>query len=182
MHHPISYLQAIILGLLQGVAEPFPISSLGHAVILPKLLGWNIHQNDKFFLTFLVATHLATAIVLFFFFFKDWMRILRGLGRSLQQREIRADDHDARLGWLLVVGTIPAGIIGLLLEQPLRKLFASATSASFFLMVNGFMLYGAEQLRRRAPGPDTSEPDPDVRIARHLSWRNGLGVGVSQAL
>src|SRR5213592_2908718 len=102
MHHPISYLQAIILGLLQGVAEPFPISSLGHAVILPKLLGWNIHQNDKFFLTFLVATHLATAIVLLGFFWRDWVRIVSGLGRSLREREIGADP-DAKLGWLLVV-------------------------------------------------------------------------------
>jgi undecaprenyl-diphosphatase len=180
MHHPISYLQAIILGLLQGVAEPFPISSLGHAVILPKLLGWNIHQNDKFFLTFLVATHLATAIVLFFFFFKDWMRILRGLGRSLQQREIRADDHDARLGWLLVVGTIPAGIIGLLLEQPLRKLFASAESAAIFLIVNGILLLLFERLRRRPPRAGDWKGDGDDRIAR-ISWRQAVAVGTAQA-
>src|SRR5213595_2774179 len=98
--HPISYLQAVILGLLQGVAEPFPISSLGHGVILPKLAGWNIHQNDKFFLTFLVATHLATAIVLLFFFARDWLRIVRGLGRSLRDRQIA--DPDAQLAWLLV--------------------------------------------------------------------------------
>src|SRR5881392_2667869 len=137
MHHPISYLQAIILGLLQGVAEPFPISSLGHAVILPKLLGWNIHQNDKYFLTFLIATHLATAIVLFIFFRRDWVRILRGLGRSLRDRGIDPADADAKLGWLLVVGTIPAGIIGLALEHSLRKIFASPTSASIFLACNG---------------------------------------------
>src|SRR6476646_7513565 len=104
-----------MLGLLQGVAEPFPISSLGHGVILPRLAGWNIHQNDKFFLTFLVATHLATAIVLLLFFLRDWQRIVKGLGRSLRDREVRPDDHDARLGWLLIVGTIPAGLIGLLL-------------------------------------------------------------------
>src|SRR4051794_1715309 len=178
----ITYFQAIVLGLLQGFSELFPISSLGHSVIIPGLLGWDIHQNDNFFLAFLVATHLATALVLLGFFWHDWVRIVKGIFRSLGMREIAPDDTDARLGWLLVVGTIPAGIIGLLLEHPLRHLFASATSASFFLMVNGFMLYGAEQLRRRAPGPDTSQPDPDVRIARHLSWRNGLGVGVSQAL
>ena len=86
--HPISYLQAIVLGLLQGVAEPFPISSLGHGVVLPRLVGWHIHQNDKFFLTFLVATHLATAIVLFGIFFDDWRRIVTGLLRSLRNREI----------------------------------------------------------------------------------------------
>jgi undecaprenyl-diphosphatase len=178
----ISYFQAIVLGLLQGFSELFPISSLGHSVILPGLLGWDIHQNDNFFLAFLVATHLATALVLLGFFWHDWVRIVRGIFRSLQAREIAPSDADARLGWLLVVGTIPAGIIGLLLEHPLRHLFASATSASFFLMVNGFLLYGAEMLRRRAPGPDESRPDPDARIAHELTWREGLGVGVSQAL
>jgi undecaprenyl-diphosphatase len=178
----ISYFQAVVLGLLQGFSELFPISSLGHSVILPGLLGWDIHQNDNFFLAFLVATHLATALVLLGFFWHDWVRIVRGIFRSLQAREIAPSDADARLGWLLVVGTIPAGIIGLLLEHPLRDLFASATSASFFLMVNGFLLYGAEMLRRRAPGPDESRPDPDARIARELTWREGLGVGVSQAL
>jgi undecaprenyl-diphosphatase len=178
----ISYLQAIVLGLLQGFSELFPISSLGHSVIIPGLLGWDIHQNDNFFLAFLVATHLATALVLLGFFWHDWVRIVAGLVRSLKMREIGPDDSDARLGWLLVVGTIPAGLIGLLLEHPLRHLFASPTSASFFLMVNGFLLYGAELLRRRAPGPDTSLADADARISRHLSWREGLGVGVSQAL
>src|SRR5581483_1767126 len=150
----ITYPQAIILGLLQGVSELFPISSLGHSVILPKLLGWNIHQNDDYFLSFLVAVHLATALVLLGFFWRDWVRILKGLGRSLAQREIRADDTDARLGWLLVVGTIPAGILGLTLESALRKLFASPTLAAIFLMCNGVMLFGAELLRRRAPRTD----------------------------
>src|SRR4051794_22772462 len=122
----ITYFQAIVLGLLQGFSELFPISSLGHSVILPGLLGWDIHQNDNFFLAFLVATHLATALVLLGFFWHDWVRIVRGILRSLRTREIAAQDSDARLGWLLVVGTIPAGIIGLLLEHPLRHLFASA--------------------------------------------------------
>ena len=81
--HPISYAQAIVLGLLQGAAELFPVSSLGHSVIAPKLLGWDIHQSDDYFLTFLVATHLATALVLLGFFWRDWVRIVRGLGRYL---------------------------------------------------------------------------------------------------
>ena len=150
---PISYLQALILGALQGIAEPFPISSLGHGVILPSLLGWNIHQNDEYFLAFLVATHCATAIVLFFFFFDDWMRILRGLGRSLRDRQIGADDADARLGWLLVIGTIPAGLLGLLLEHSLRSLFASPESAAIFLAINGVLLLVFERFRRRPPRP-----------------------------
>ncbi len=175
----ITYPQAIVLGLLQGVSELFPVSSLGHSVILPSLFGWNIHQNDQYFLAFLVATHLATAIVLFFFFRSDWMRIFRGLGRSLRDREISDDDPDARLGWLLVVGTIPAGILGLTLEHSLRKVFASPTSASIFLMLNGLLLYGAEQLRRRAQVTDLED---DARIARTVSWRDSFFIGAAQAL
>jgi undecaprenyl-diphosphatase len=173
----ITYPQAIILGLLQGVTELFPISSLGHSVILPSLFGWNIHQNDPYFLSFLVATHLATAIVLLLFFWRDWVRILKGLGRSLRDREI--GDPDAKLGWLLVVGTIPAGILGLTLEHALRKLFASPLSASIFLALNGVMLYGAELLRRRAPVTDEED---DVRIANTVGWRDATLVGAAQAL
>ncbi len=177
---PLSYFQAIVLGLVQGIAEPFPISSLGHSVILPRLLGWDIHQNDSFFLTFLVATHVATALVLFFIFLDDWMRIFRGLGRSLRDREIAPDDHDAKLGWLLVVGTIPAGALGLLLEHPLRDLFASAASAAAFLIVNGILLLIFERLRRRPPRPGDYLGDSDARIAK-LSWREAIGIGTAQA-
>jgi len=169
----------VVLGLLQGVSELFPVSSLGHSVILPRLLGWNIHQNDSYFLTFLVATHLATAIVLLGFFWRDWVRILRGLGRSLREREIAPDDVDAKLGWLLVVGTIPAGILGLLLEHKLRHIFASPRSAAAFLICNGFLLYGAELLRRRAPQTST---DDDARIARQVGWRGAFLVGAAQAI
>jgi undecaprenyl-diphosphatase len=179
-HDPISYFQGIVLGLVQGIAEPFPISSLGHGVILPRLLGWDIHQNDKFFLTFLVATHFATAVVLFVMFWKDWKRILTGLGRSIAAREIRSDDHDARLGWLLVVGTIPAGILGLALEHKLRDLFASAASAAAFLIVNGVLLLIFERLRKRAPRPGDWKGDTDSRLAK-LSWRQAIAVGTSQA-
>jgi undecaprenyl-diphosphatase len=176
----ITYGQGVILGLLQGVSELFPVSSLGHSVILPKLLGWNIHQNDSFFLTFLVATHTATALVLLGFFWHDWARIIRGLGRSLRDREIRANDADAKLGWLLVVGTIPAGILGVLLQDKLRSIFASPQSAAIFLFLNGFLLYGAELLRRRAPAPE--QGDPDERIARRVSYRSSFVVGAAQAL
>jgi len=175
----ISYGQAVVLGLLQGFSELFPISSLGHSVILPKLLGWNIHQNDPYFLSFLVATHLATAIVLFVFFWRDWVRILKGLGRSLRDRGIASDDYDAKLGWLLVVGTIPAGILGLLLEHELRKIFASPESAAIFLALNGLLLYGAELLRRRAPQTDE---DDDVRIAKQIRFPHAFAVGAAQAL
>jgi undecaprenyl-diphosphatase len=180
--HPISYLQAAILGLLQGFSELFPISSLGHSVILPRLLGWNIHQNDDYFVTFLVATHLATALVLLAFFFDDWRRILAGMGRSLRDRGIHPNDTDAKLGWLLVVGTVPAGLLGLVLEHELRKAFASAQTAALFLMLNGAMLYGAERLRRRAPAPGDAGGDADAVIARRVGWPQVLGIGAAQAI
>jgi undecaprenyl-diphosphatase len=178
--HPISYFQALVLGLLQGIAEPFPISSLGHGVIAPSIFGWDIHQNDDFFLAFLVATHCATAIVLFFLFLDDWKRIFRGLGRSLRDRRIGAGDSDARLGWLLVAGTIPAGIVGLVLEHPLRALFASASTAAAFLILNGVLLLVFERFRRRPPQPGDHEGDSDSRIAK-LSWKQAFGIGTAQA-
>jgi len=117
--------------------------------------------------------------VLFFFFWRDWMRILAGLGRSLRDRQIAPEDTDAKLGWLLVVGTIPAGILGLLLEHALRKVFASPQSAAIFLTLNGLLLYGAELLRRRAPVADEED---DARIAHTVSWRDAALVGAAQAI
>jgi undecaprenyl-diphosphatase len=175
--HPISYFQAVILGLVQGVSELFPVSSLGHSVILPSLFGWNIHQNAPYFLTFLVALHLATALVLLGFFWEDWVRIVKGLGRSLRDREVT--DPDAKLGWLLVLGTIPAGLLGLLLQDSLRKLFASPEYASIFLALNGLMLYGAELLRRRAP---VEAEDDDERIAKTVGWWQSFTVGAAQSV
>ena len=177
---PISYLQAIVLGLLQGIAEPFPISSLGHGVIAPSIFGWNIHQGDDFFLAFLVATHCATALVLFVMFLDDWKRIFRGLGRSIRDRKIGEGDTGARLGWLLIVGTIPAGLLGLAFEHPLRTLFASAQTAAAFLILNGILLLVFERFRRRPPRPGDYRGDSDSRIAK-LTWREAFGVGTAQA-
>jgi undecaprenyl-diphosphatase len=118
--------------------------------------------------------------VLLLLFLDDWKRIVRGLGRSLRDREIKPEDTDARLGWLLVVGTIPAGAIGLLLEHPLRSLFASPASAAAFLVVNGILLLSFERLRRRPPRPGDYLGDSDARIAK-LSWRQAVGVGTAQA-
>jgi undecaprenyl-diphosphatase len=179
---PISYLQAIILGAIQGIAEPFPISSLGHSVVLPHVFGWNIHQNDDYFLSFLVATHCATALVLFAFFWEDWKRILSGLLRTIRQGgRLGPEDTDARLGWLLVIGTIPAGILGLVLEHPLRTLFASAEVAAIFLAVNGVLLLAFERLRERAPEPDDWEGDSDPRIAETMSFKQAAAIGAAQA-
>lgn len=168
-----------MLGLLQGVSELFPVSSLGHSVILPKLVGWHIKQNADYFLTFLVATHLATALVLLGFFWRDWVRIVKGIGRSLRDREIAPGDTDAKLGWLLVVGTIPAGILGITLQDKLRNLFGSPQYAAIFLACNGILLFCAELLRRRAP---QTEADDDARIARQVGWGQAAIVGAAQAI
>ncbi len=108
------------------------------------------------------------------------MRIFRGMGRSLRDREIGTEDSDARLGWLLVVGTVPAGVIGLLLEHPLRTLFASASTAAAFLILNGVLLLVFERFRRRPPRPGDYLGDSDSRIAK-LTWREAFGVGTAQA-
>jgi len=176
----ISILQAFILGLVQGVTELFPISSLGHSVIIPGLLGWNIHQNDPYFVTFLVATHLATAIVLFIFFKDDWIKIIKGIARSLDNRSIDSTDTYAKLGWLLVIATVPAGILGLLFEQSLRSIFASAQIAALFLIANGLMLFAAEALRKRKNQQHETEMQSDERITR-LSWTQSIGIGFAQA-
>ena len=175
----MSVFQAIIIGLVQGLSELFPISSLGHSVIIPSLFGWNIHQNDPYFLTFLVATHLATAVVLFVFFWRDWVGIVKGLGRSFLARQIKAGDTAAKLGWLLVMASVPAGILGLLLQDPLSKLFASARIAAGFLVLNGVILLAAEKLRKRANRQESREQS-DAHIVK-LRWSQAFGIGVAQA-
>lgn len=174
-------MQAILFGLLQGVTELFPISSLGHSVVLPRLLGWHIHQSDPFFLTFLVATHTATALVLFLFFWKDWKKIVIGLFRSIKEREIKESDTDAKLGWLLVVGTIPAGILGVLFEDSLKTLFASPQIVAGVLLLNGLLLFGAEQLRKKSLNFRQTEANSNTRIAK-LSWQQAGKVGLMQCI
>ncbi len=149
----MSYFQAIILGLLQGVSELFPVSSLGHSVIVPQLLGWNDvvaaqSASESYFLAFLVGLHVATATALALFYWRDWVRIIRAILGSLQSR--RVEGPDARLGWLLVVATITAGLMGLLFEHAFRTVFAKPLLAAAFLFVNGLLLLAGEWLRRRA--------------------------------
>jgi len=130
---------------------------------------------------FLVATHFATALVLLVYFRKDWVRIIRGLFRSLRDREIGGSDHDAKLGWLLVAGTIPAGILGLLFKDQIQQYFITARSAAVFLMLNGFLLAGVEFLRRRKENEPSDIPQSDARIAK-LSFWQGVKVGTMQIL
>jgi len=157
----MTYLQAVVIGLIQGVTELFPISSLGHIVLVPAWIGgtWGtmVRQEsspDSPYLAFVVGLHLATALVLLGFYIKTWVRVIRGLITSIVTRRVTSTDQ--RLAWLLVVATIPVGIAGLVLEHPFRVLFAKPLAAAIFLTINGGILFGAEVLRRRrapAGGP-----------------------------
>jgi undecaprenyl-diphosphatase len=180
LHSMLSVLQAMLLGLVQGISELFPISSLGHSIILPALLGWPIDRDTNYFLTFLVATHFATAAVLFFFYLGDWTRTFRGVLRSLTSGNF-FQDSDAKLGWLLVIGTIPAGLAGLLLEKRLQRIFASPNAVAVFLILNGILLYLAEVLRRKAK-KELEAKDPDQRLASELSPAQSAGIGIAQVL
>jgi undecaprenyl-diphosphatase len=188
----LTFSQAIILGLLQGVEELFPISSLGHTILIPGLLGWHINTNAEGVIEFLVATHFATALVLFFIYIKDWSLIARGMGRSLRDRDIAPSNNYGKLGWLLVAATIPAGILGLLFKDQLTALFVSPRSAAAFLIVNGFMLFGVEMLRKKRSKEAAKAKvkldyesekiaGGDERLAR-MTWRQSVGIGCMQIL
>jgi undecaprenyl-diphosphatase len=184
----VTYLQAIVLGVLQGVTELFPVSSLGHSVILPQLLGWTDvvaaqSAPESWFLAFLVGLHVATALALLFFYRSTWARIVAGLGASIRTRRI--DSPDQRLAWLLVVATVPAGLLGLLLEHSLRVLFATPIAAAVFLFVNGLILLFGERVRRRAEvrrviAAHPTTPDGDRRLDT-LAFGEAAGIGLAQA-
>ena len=149
----LTYLQAIVIGVLQGVTELFPVSSLGHAVLFPSLFGWNDlvaaqSQPESFFLAFVVGLHVATALALLIFFRRDWVRIVSGFFRSIRRRKVETADE--RLAWLLVVATIPAGLTGVALEHALRVIFAKPYAAASLLILNGLILFAGERLRRRS--------------------------------
>jgi undecaprenyl-diphosphatase len=155
VHHEtlITIFQAIVLGVLQGATELFPISSLGHTVIFPNLFGWhNIvrwqSQPESPWLAFVVMLHVGSAIGLLIYFWRTWLEVIRGFFRTLARRRIETATE--RLAWLIVVATIPVGILGLLLEHPVRTALAKPLAASIFLVVNGFILAGGEYFRRRA--------------------------------
>jgi undecaprenyl-diphosphatase len=155
VHHsdPITTFQAVVLGVLQGVTELFPVSSLGHTVLFPTLFGWhNVVQAqsrpESFWLAFVVMLHVGSAIALLIYFWRDWIEIITAFFRTIPKRRI--DTPTERLAWLIVVASIPVGILGLVLEHPVRVALAKPTAAALFLMLNGVILLGAERLRRHA--------------------------------
>ncbi len=158
--HP-SFFQAIFLGLLQGVTELFPISSLGHSVLVPALFGWhnivNAQSKESPFLAFLVGLHCGTALALLIYYRGMWMRIIPAWFRTIPKRAIETKDE--KLAWLIVAATIPAGIFGVALEHSLRTVFAKPMAAASFLFVNGIILAVGERVRRRtAPAATSAVP------------------------
>lgn len=205
----ITYVEAIVVGALQGVSELFPVSSLGHSILLPAWVGgsWatdlSIAEGSPY-LAVLVAMHVATALALVLFFWRDWVRIVRGLVTSVRSRSIT--NPDERLAWLLIVATVPVGIAGILLDKVLQNYLGKPIPAAVFLLVNGGVLYGVERFRRSrtpaaaapassptAPTIDfstqptaplrlrTEEEVADLRLAR-LGFREATAIGAAQIL
>jgi undecaprenyl-diphosphatase len=164
----VTEFQAIFMAILQGMTELFPVSSLGHAVVLPRLLGWDLDENAAYFLPFLVVLHLGTAAALLIYFWRDWIGLLLAvLGRGSPEGR-RAQWR--LLAWI-VVATIPAVIFGFALRKPLGALFGAPAVAAAFLIVNGGVLFVGERLRRRGGG----------RRLEDLSWRGALLIGLLQS-
>ena len=171
----MSALHAIALAILQGVAELFPISSLGHAVIVPPLLGWSIDQRSPAFLPFVVVLHVGTATALLLYFWRDWLFVLQGfVGRNLASDP--AARQARRLLGLIIIATLPAVVIGFLFEKWVRGLFASPLVAAVVLIVNGFLLLAGDRMR------DRDHPAGAVRERRlaSLGWRGALAIGFWQ--
>ncbi|MFH8385419.1 undecaprenyl-diphosphate phosphatase [Kitasatospora sp. NPDC018058] len=194
----LTYPEAIGVGLLQGVTELFPVSSLGHSILLPAVIGGKIQQDldmtadGSSYLAALVALHLATALALVVFFWRDWVRVISGLVSSARHRRVQT--RDERLAWLLIISTIPVGVAGLVLEKALRHALGKPVPAAVFLALNGLVLLGAERLKRGGSGrrraghaAPVDEPglDPavasDARLTK-LSFGQGAWIGAAQIL
>lgn len=180
----LTYAQAIVLGLIQGFTELFPVSSLGHSVILPQLLGWSgvvaaQSAPESYFLAFLVGLHVATALALLAYFRATWVSVGQGVVASIRARRIETPEQ--HLGWLLIVATIPAGVVGLALEHGLRVVFAKPLAAAAFLLLNGLILIAGEWVRRRSRLAATEDPRQGVAGAEQaLGMRNALVIGAAQ--
>jgi undecaprenyl-diphosphatase len=162
----MSFIQSIVIAILQGATELFPVSSLGHAVLLPRLLGWNIDQKAPEFLPFLVVLHLGTAAALLIYFWEEWFGFgMAVLGRGKNVKKER------RVFGLICVATLPAVIIGFALEHILRGFFGAPALAAMFLIVNGGVLFVGERIKHAGH-----------KNLDQLSWGKALVIGAAQAL
>jgi undecaprenyl-diphosphatase len=172
----MSIFQVLVLALLQGVTELFPVSSLGHSVIIPSLFHWNFSQSDPTFLPFLVLLHVGTATALIIYFWRDWVGIVRAVVGSAVAGRLKGTP-DERLGWRLILGTIPVGIVGTVFQKQVQALFANPKAAAAFLIVNGVILFTGERLRRRAiMGEEGRTPLDRVKV------QTAVGIGSAQIL
>ncbi len=176
--------KTIVLSLLQGVTELFPISSLGHTVILPGLLGWGDLIANANFLPLVVALHLGTSVALVAYFWRDWLQVILTLFKSIKEGEVKTGTEEW-VSWLIIIGCVPAGILGVFLKSPLEKLFASPLIAATFLVVNGSVLFAGEQLRRRSENKlkmlSPKEREAQFRPLSSLSWKEAILVGLAQS-
>jgi undecaprenyl-diphosphatase len=149
----ITYLEASVVGLIQGVSELFPVSSLGHNVLIPALVGgsWatdlNVAKSESPYLAFIVGLHVATAIALLIYFWRDWVRIIGGFFSSIRDR--RVETVDQKLAWMIILATVPVGLVGLKFEHAFRTIFGEPIRAAIFLIVNGVILFAGERFRTR---------------------------------
>jgi undecaprenyl-diphosphatase len=182
--HDMSWLEAGVIGAVQGMTELFPVSSLGHSVLIPAVVGgsWatdlNVRSPESPYLAFIVGLHVATAVALIIYFWRDWRRIITGLITSIIHRRVRTPDQ--RLAWLLVLATIPVGLVGLFAEHWFRTSLSRPVPTAIFLMINGLLLLGAEALRRRDRTVDTEYVDE--RVSGPLSDRQLARQPVGQAV
>jgi undecaprenyl-diphosphatase len=186
----LTFFRAIVVGLLQGVTELFPISSLGHSVLVPSLFGWHDmvkgqSAGESPYLAFVVGLHVASAIALLIFFRQDWVRIIRAWFRTLRTR--RVETSEERLAWLIIVASIPVGVLGLAFEHSLRTLFAKPMAAAIFLTFNGLILLSGERVRRRSEVRALAlreglEPDGKGRKLDTLEYKEAGVVGLAQSL
>ena len=163
--HHLTYVEALVVGLFQGVTELFPVSSLGHSVLIPALVGgsWaqdlNITAPGSPYLAFIVGMHVATALAMIIYFWRDWLRIIGGFFSSIRDR--RVETVDQRLAWMIILATIPIGIVGALLQHTVQKTFAKPVVTAVFLAINGLILLGGERLRRRQAAGELASGQAD---------------------
>lgn len=179
----ITFFQAIIIGILQGITELFPISSLGHSVLLTDLFGWRHileqqHYDESFFLVFLVALHCATAIALLLFYWREWVKIIQSFFSSIIKRQIKTTYQ--KMAWLIIVATIPAGLVALIFEGPIRENFTKPMSAAMFLFINGFILLAGDRaIKARHDRSDFSLEKTTSNTSK-ISLKRASIVGTSQ--
>jgi undecaprenyl-diphosphatase len=167
----------MFLAVLQGVSELFPISSLGHTILIPALLRWTVDRSSESFLAFVVVLHLGTALALVVFYRREWVAIIGALARSIMRGKM-SDSRDEKIGWLLVAGTVPVGMLGVFFQSAIRGLFGSPLPAAVFLMLNAFIMFFGEWLRKRQTA-DTQRPSKPIEA---ISYPDGIKVGLAQGL